>query len=165
VHLTCKAADSRQFALFAHEAACTADDGSVHSRWLIAVTWGLLTYYEVIMRAGKWLTDDDCNRIRMAIYTVLLNFLALRAEAVQQGHTAMWKPKPKLHMIVHLVDDFIIPTKLNPRSVWCYGGEDFVGKMKKVAKSCHRSSVVLGLIQRYLLGKSIELADYKKEIA
>ena len=161
IYLTCKAADGRQLARFGHELATTYDDGTAHARWRIGCTWGVMKYFEVIMQGGKWLTAEECEAVRASTYTALFNYLALRSEAVQQGHFAMWRPKPKLHMIVHLVEDFILPTHLNPRSVWCYGGEDFVGKMKKLAKACHRNSVVLGLIHRYLLQRSIDLADYR----
>lgn len=88
------------------------------------------------------------------------NYLALRVEAVTHGHTACWRPKPKLHMAIHLMDDFVLPLQLNPRDFWCYMSQDFVGKVKKLAKMCHRNSIVRSLCKRYLLGKKIELAGW-----
>jgi hypothetical protein len=157
IYLSAKAADARQAVGFAYWLATTHDDRTLHARYRISACWGLWSYYECIMHAGKWLTDQEVSRAETGLYTFFSGYMSLRAEALEQGHTACWRPKPKFHLMIHLVDDFVVPLHINPRDFWCYMSEDFVGKMKRLAKACHRSSIVGSLLKRYLVGKSIEL--------
>jgi len=165
VFLTAKAADARKAARWLHELAVEVNDGTMHSRHRVAVAWGLMQYYAVIMRAGRWMTDEEIADVEYAVYCCLSNFYALRSISVAAGHLAMYRPKPKSHMWLHLIDDFIKPTRLNPRNFWCYGGEDMVGRVKKIAAACHRSTLTVSVLKRYLFGKALLLADVAKRLA
>jgi hypothetical protein len=162
--LSGKAADARMAARFVYELAMECDDGTLHARHRIACCWGLMQYYAIIMKAGRWMSDLEIQQCEEAVYTCLVNYYALRSIMIGLGHLAMYRPKPKAHMWLHLIDDFIKPTRLNPRNFWCYGGEDFVGRVKRIAAACHRTSVVVSVLKRYLFGKQIALADTLRSI-
>jgi hypothetical protein len=164
VFLTAKAADARIAARWLLALCEEFGTDSLHDRLIYGVVWGVARYNEIVMRAGRYMTPSEIYDLQVAVRTCLMCYFSLRKEALAAGLTALWKPKPKMHMWWHLVFDFVQATKMNPRATWCYGGEDFVGRIKRLAKSCHRTSLVSSLVKRYLVGKKMAMADYLREV-
>ena len=62
-------------------------------------------------------------------------------------------------MWFHLCSDVVPSLRLNPKAFWTYAAEDMIGRIKRLAKKCHRASLCQSLVERYLVGKSLQLAD------
>lgn len=64
----------------------------------------------------------------------------------------------KFHYLCHLA---LSSVHLNPRLGWCYVGEDYMGKIKKVASSCLRGTpphlVSAKIMRKYTLGLHMRL--------
>eukprot|EP00974_Lingulodinium_polyedra_P113859 11023947-Lingulodinium_polyedra.AAC.1 len=56
---------------------------------------------------------------------------------------------PKFHYMNHLVQQ---SQHINAKLVWCYGGEDFVGRISSLAHSCTRGTAA-HLVEPKLAGK------------
>eukprot|EP00973_Karenia_brevis_P011517 1558210-Karenia_brevis.AAC.1 len=73
----------------------------------------------------------------------------------------MWRPKPKNHQWTHLIEDFVRPTKINPKHTYCYRDEDFCGRMKTSIQKCHGTTLAPNALRKYLLYLKIKLADIR----
>eukprot|EP00969_Alexandrium_andersonii_P160318 7083112-Alexandrium_andersonii.AAC.1 len=62
---------------------------------------------------------------------------------------------------VHLAEDLIGESHINPTYTYCYRDEDFIGRMKHLCKRMHRRRLVDRVMYRYLLGMSLKLADIR----
>ena len=77
---------------------------------------------------------------------------ALSKEAADNGHTEMWRAKPKFHMLQEL-GEYQVFILGNPRQVWAYADEDFVGWVAALA--CSRggqktaSTIPKNVLDRY----------------
>ena len=58
-----------------------------------------------------------------------------------QARKFLWKFTPKAHSILHCVRDFA--PQQNPRTTTSYMGEDFCGRLKRIAGACHPSPTAL----------------------
>jgi hypothetical protein len=77
----------------------------------------------------------------------LQEYSRLASLALARGEAA-YKLRPKFHYFAHLV--FELPYKReNPRRYDLFGAEDFIGKMKSLAKTCDRRTVMRRIADRY----------------
>ena len=53
--------------------------------------------------------------------------------------------------MVDLVCREAAETRLNPAYYWTFADEDFLGRIKTLAKSCHRCSMSQRVIERYTI--------------
>ena len=155
------AAENRKGARFSLHLATKHNDGSPHGEARYACAWGLATYYNIIERGAMYLTDAEKADLQYATVTCLSAYYWLRAEAVTFKRYRAWRPKPKQHQWVHLVEDFIIPTGLNPRWSWCYGDEDFIGRCKKMLVKCHRKVLAIRFTGHYMLLVALSIGDMR----
>jgi hypothetical protein len=80
-----------------------------------------------------------------------LRLLFRRGLALQLHAAAVFGSRPKLHMCDHLVRDKV-PLYGSPRLFWCYGDEDFMGLVKRIAiMSKHPRSLERVLLMKYRL--------------
>lgn len=83
---------------------------------------------------------QECNYL----YHSALN--ALASEAMSQSRL-LWKLRPKLHRLEHIVYDQC--RKVNPLWVACYGDEDMVGKVKSMCTKASARHLELQVLNRY----------------
>ena len=83
-----------------------------------------------------------------AVEAALSCYNWLASEALQQ-RKKLWKVVPKLHMLTHIAYDNA--QEVNPRWVHCYGDEDMVGKVKRIANKCHGATAHNAVLLRYLI--------------
>jgi hypothetical protein len=107
-------------------------DGSETSIHEIALMNALERMYEIMHDSGISL-GPLLAEFKKCTTTFLLeyNFLATKYMAVIP-YAPRYSVVPKFHYVVHLASQ---ARCCNPRLVWAYGGEDFVGKMSKLAHS------------------------------
>ena len=75
------------------------------------------------------------------------NLLASRAK---RAGSKNWRLKPKHHQLLELCHE-ANATALNPALYWTFGDEDFVGKVSVIAARCHRQTVSVRTLQRWLI--------------
>ena len=75
-------------------------------------------------------------------------YLELAQRSLQQ-RSCRWKLRPKCHMW-HEIFHQLQTCPINPAATSCWGGEDFVGRVARIARALHRQSCDRRLADRYL---------------
>ena len=104
----------------------------------------------VQMSNGRYLSDASCDMLRQAylLYRVCYDRLARRALNLRQTR---WKCRPKQHQLEHLVLDFAMVLRTNPRYDANYMGEDMVRRVKHIALASHPQHVSRHVLLKYTL--------------
>ena len=131
VFISGKASACRRAVEFALFLANKHNRGTDDDELRYGAIWGLHEYYEIIARGDRYLTRSQVEHLQAAVLVSEQCYFALRSRSVQNEEFRMWSPKPKFHMWLHLADDFIGVTFINPRFTWCYMDEDFVGRISE----------------------------------
>ena len=71
-----------------------------------------------------------------ANFKFLKHYTWLSNLALREGRT-VFSVVPKFHYMCHLCQQARI---INPRWTWCYGGEDFVGRISRLGHACLRGT-------------------------
>ena len=71
-------------------------------------------------------------------------------------HANSWHIVPKFHQIQHILLD-TLQDKANPIFFTCFGDEDLVGQMLKVARAGHALTVVTSAVDNYMIGLKLRL--------
>ena len=122
-----------------------------------ATCWGLAYFCDRLGRAGRWLSDDDIEAMRLGGRTYLDGYAWLARYSVD-AQTLRWVWNPKHHQFEHLLDE-IMQDRLNPRYYWNYADEDLVGRVATTAKNCHPWTMCLRRLQRWMIGLGLQWAD------
>lgn len=72
----------------------------------------------------------------------------------------LWMLIVKHHHLHHACRTIRVE-RINPRSWNLFAGEDFIGRMSRISRVCHRSTVALRTLQRYLALLHLELQNLK----
>ena len=117
---------------------------------MLGVCEGLAEMENVQMNNGRYLSDASCHLLHQAylLYRACYDRLAQRALQMRQ---ARWKCRPKQHQLEHLVLDFAMVLRTNPRFDANYMGEDMVRRMKMVALASHPQHVSRHVLLKYTL--------------
>jgi hypothetical protein len=99
--------------------------------------------------ADRWLDAQEVADSLFYGRVFLQSYGFLGAEATRLG-TVIWKIRPKHHFIDEMLER-IRETHMNPRHQHCFMEEDFAGKLSRLARKCHRLTVCVRSIERYLL--------------
>ena len=76
----------------------------------------------------------------------------------------LYKVRPKTHYFTHMVDHHE-ETCLCLLHLSTFGDEDFMGKIRKVAQSCHGKTYMHAWARRYVLKRALQWSEMKKENA
>ena len=102
---------------------------------------------------GVVFSEEIANEFYDQTMLHLRSYAALnRLSRTLQGKTAgrsMWVLKPKHHHMEHLARQVRVEM-INPAFFTLLTAEDFVGRVGRIARSCHRNTVSLRTLQRYL---------------
>ena len=132
-----------------------ANDSSV---WRIRLKMceSLEAMYSIIHDADVVLSPREYSNFKAAVMKFLQCYTYLSRNALDNG-LVQYNVTPKFHYLYHLCQR---GEWLNPRMVWCYGSEDFVGKASKLGMSCSYGTPVYEvpskLISKYRIGVWIE---------
>ena len=74
----------------------------------------------------------------------------------------LYKVRPKTHYFTHMVDHHE-ETCLCLLHLSTFGDEDFMGKIRKVAQSCHGKTYMHAWARRYVLKRALQWSEMKKE--
>jgi hypothetical protein len=113
-----------------------------------ACIWALANFYNLMDARPRYLSRAEADEMATALHEFVVLYLHLAKEAHTAGANR-WHRVPKLHYQEHLVDD-IRSSQTNPRFHHCYCDEDYVGRIGRGSRRCHRSTVVRGVTERYI---------------
>ena len=166
--LKCKAAQRRHLAPFAVYLAqrhirvhVRLEDERIAERSVeycnlaVAVATEMEAYHNVCAAV-----EFDAARCQAAMHGFLTAYHQLwalfRRDLPSAEHSSQpFGCRPKLHLCEHLVDEKV-PAYGNPRLFWCYGDEDFVGLIKRIAtRSKNRRTLENTLLAKYRLYASL----------
>ena len=103
-----------------------------------------------IFSSAKWrLSAADLIKINDVGKELLLCSNLRAADAIRTG-SSNWRLKPKHHQMLELLHE-ARATALSPGLFWTFGDEDFVGKISVIASCCHRRTVAIRALQRWLI--------------
>lgn len=118
-----------------------------------------------------WVTKVGASAHRMSNHTLamLQDFSdRLQVHLIAWQHLAamsqdrglmLFKLRPKHHSCDHLREQ-VARTRINPRlAMQCFGDESFLGFWKRIGISCHSSSILRRIYDRYLLYISLRWRD------
>lgn len=138
------------------EALCDATQsfpGYVLVLHMAAMFYGYSIIFDVCCNASIWLSSTEAKELESARKMSLRNNAAL---------TPIFSPhfpqKPKLHLCdqaLRMAEN----GRLNPTAHWAFCDEDFIGQIQVLGALCHRNTVSLRLVQRYLVGLHIGIED------
>jgi hypothetical protein len=114
-----------------------------------AMAWNLLRFLDIIEREGVIMSDAAAEQAQKCGELFLLHWTSLAAKAGNDNR-AGYKLRPKLHYFAHLIEE-LTHTYENPRRQELSLAEDFIGKMKRIGKKCHRKKVSIEAVKRRLL--------------
>ncbi len=122
--LRAKGAETRHLVPFGVEIACAmhAANPTTHTLTVYKLASALLDFYTTL-----GIQPFPVKDAKSACRSICCLYVALHDEAVANGKTA-WAVKPKLHLFQEL-GEYMTETMGDPKSYWCYLGEDFVGLM------------------------------------
>jgi len=145
-----RAAETRHLLKVVSALANERSNGSQLHKHRALMCEALVKFYDIIHESGYYITDGAT--FKQAASQFQLNYQWLSQNAMQNGQH-LWSVVPKHHFFEHLVDQALFE---NPKMFWVYTGEDFVGRLCRVAhfvlpgKATH--DLTSFLVERYLIG-------------
>ena len=114
------------------------------------------------------LSEAEANRIYKLGQLHLETYSALRRKSsrvfgANALNKCMWVLLPKHHHLLHMLTDCVLEDRLNPRCQTLFCGESFIGHVGRMAKTCHRSSLPMRLLQRYKTLMGLKAQDLISE--
>ncbi|MDA8582845.1 hypothetical protein N9L68_01405 [bacterium] len=149
--LSSKAAEARDLLPIILDICREQNTGSLRDGHRIEALESLCGVYDIFKTADIRLTDAEAASAMRLYEMFLLHYNALLHLSIARGERC-YNFVFKLHHCWHIVDH---ARWINPRVVWCYEFEDFIGVMTAAAKSCIGGSpmTIIGnkVLDNYLL--------------
>jgi hypothetical protein len=150
MHSRVKAAHVRVMIPFIAEKVLELHPPTFEGKLVGTMIWALADFCQCLDRAGKWLSDDETKRALSSGTLYLTSYQALAAANLIRRR-CNYKVRPKLHYFAHQILRQIETSRLNPRHLHCFGDEDFIGRIARLAKLTSGQTTSLRTLQRYLL--------------
>lgn len=147
-----RAAETRHLLKVVAALALERDNGCQTHRHRTEMCKSLVCFYNVLESNGQYIKEQDQSIIQGALANFQLHYQWLAKNALQHGQL-LWSVVPKFHFFEHLVEQAAFE---NPKLFWVYSGEDFVGRLCRIAhfvlpgKATHELTSFL--VERYLIG-------------
>ncbi len=127
--LRCKASECRGVVPFAADFVDELAGMHMDQHWaLVSECIRSLKELSDLVSMEPW----PLNRATHLVRSFVGSWAELRALAVEAGRDDKWRPKPKAHILVHLVEH-VAPVHGAPASYWGYLDESLGGKVAKMA--------------------------------
>jgi hypothetical protein len=121
----------------------------------------LREYYEIIMTNPPVLPKPVAARLMIVVHSCICHYAFLANAYARSGKKLFLMP-PKMHYWFHQAQ---MSRYVNPRAAWTYAGEDYVGRIARVAKSVvhgHKSTRVAQAVMRNYL-TAVEVRMHRRE--
>jgi hypothetical protein len=127
-----KAAQSRRLVPVVLAVCRAADDGSEHNMVRLLALEALAVMYETVMVGDIFLSEEEFRRMATAADDFLLHYQWLSVYRVSRGDFA-YNITYKFHAMWHMAQ---FAQFTNPKAIWAYSAEDFMGKVSASAGAC-----------------------------
>ena len=111
--------------------------------------------------AGLVLTPQEAKEYYQCVMLHLLSYAALHAKSRtakgKEPNRTMWYLLCKHHHYYHHAKT-TRREKINPRMSQLLAGEDWIGRLSRISRACHKGNVSLRTLERYLCLVHLELA-------
>jgi len=144
-----KAASMKTILAFLNYKLTNIAANTEYERIRATTAWALCDFLHICDLSDMWMTSDQADRACHAGFVFLRGYAWL-ADSNMRSNITLYKIRPKHHYFHHQVLE-VQKSKLNPSWLHCFVSEDFVGRSARVASRCHRKTVSLRAIQRYML--------------
>ena len=122
----------------------------MHKQLVATMLWGFVEVFRICGAAGTWLSDAEARALDVAREASLQGYGALAAEAAAaHPPRPMFRLVPKHHAWDEALRDAVGGGR-NPGHHWCFGDEDFIGRVKRIAAGTHGTSMSRRVLQRYM---------------
>ena len=163
--LSCKGAASKAITRWITERVCAfasrAQAGEM-DRLVATCMYSYNKMLDMMDECDLLLTTQEAQDMYVHIMTHLQTCSLLnkrcreiRGKAVGRN---IWMLCTKHHHLLHCAQK-IREERVNPRSWSLFAGEDFVGRVSRIAAKCHRSSLSLRVLHRYMALFYLELSN------
>ena len=133
-HIKC--ADTRHLIPALHRASQKLFGSSEEERSVKLLLRCLSRMYEIMDEPTMFLSKKMSAEFIECTWDFLKMYSLLASEA-NKVKILRWAFVPKFHMLVHIAD---MSRYYNPATVWCYQGEDFVGKVILICEASSRGT-------------------------
>ncbi|OLQ12748.1 hypothetical protein AK812_SmicGene3343 [Symbiodinium microadriaticum] len=118
------------------------NDGTETDELLIQLYDSMSQLLDLMDSSGLFSSDDEASQAMERMNTFLESYSNLAAKAESDK---LWRKTIKFHMCRHLAASFQWG---NPKFVWCFANEDYVGRISKLAHSASFGTSLLVLSQK-----------------
>ena len=108
------------------------DDGSDRAAHRIQCYQRLHRMNVIMAEGGLFLTEEAAADLLSSCEAFMQHYSWLAVKSMEAG-LLRYNVTPKLHYLWHIA---YFGRFQNPKAVWCYGFEDFVGRIQRVCRSC-----------------------------
>ena len=151
-----KAAETRRMVPAIAKLVAECEQNRDEDRHRTLVMQALAKFYDILEAGGRYLGPEAPELVEAA-ETFLSHYSWLASRAMAEGRL-LWSITPKFHLLHHLAQQGVFE---NPSLYWVYSGEDFVGRISRIAHMCSYGKaayqVTLPLAERYAIGLHIRL--------
>ena len=110
-----------------------------------AMLWGYCSIFTICREGDLWLTDKEAVKLEFSREAALYNNAALSAERPNR-----FPQKPKHHELDHALREST-RSRLNLGHHWAFSDEDFIGRIARLARAVHATSMPYRILSRYML--------------
>jgi hypothetical protein len=150
-----KAAEVRALVPSVYNLCVQYNDQTRTMKHIINLLKNLKTMYDIMHMSDITVRRDDYIKFKAAARIFLLTYSFL-AKSAADDNKYLWSVVPKFHYCYHMVQQMEFT---NCRYVWCYGGEDLVGRKSHLAHSCVRglpaSKMSVKLFEKYTIASHL----------
>ena len=128
---------------------------------ILAAANGGLQFFHVMHTEGLWLCENAARRMAQDCEAFCRAYCVL-AKEYYQIRKCRFRMEPCLHHFMHFAMDMTEMVNQGARWIYspvadnCEGDEDFVGRVCKISRCVHMSSMSLRTLQRYLIKAKFE---------
>lgn len=126
---------------------------------LRAMVWLANSAMKVLCSDSPWLSAEEQNHVSVVGGAFLRLFVAQCHKDVN-----CWRLGPKFHLLWHIFHEASLrPSGRSPALDATWMDEDWIKKVQKICKRCHKLTVSRTMLQRYLIGLHQKLQESKKQ--
>ena len=160
-HYKCKASKSDKIVAWLADVTCEyaerCSPGARPEALRVATcTWGMAEVLNIMRCSGRYHAQSETDELLHAGTTFLFVYshLACISATFKDGHRSnCWNVVPKFHQFHELLLDVCRRDAAheNPRFYHCFGPEDMVGRMIRIAASAHHLTMAKSVLRKYCL--------------
>ena len=131
------------------------DKEVAHCLWTYCEVLRMMDECDILLCPNEGQEMFDRGMTHLQLYSDL-NSKSAATRGAHDPNRACWRLLTKHHHFQHMLSD-TKTTLINPRFYTLLCGESFIGVMGRISRTCHRSSLSLRSLERYILLLALHL--------